>query len=631
MSSLKERPDLASEKSDASTRRTWLEGFLHIDPVHIVSDMWDAFDTWRGTRRWRPILMMIPGILFLLSCFVTITVGLMTSNPKKLVKYVRKAEAISPTKADGTSNVDRKAAKKLASDSGPFGKLDDAALDEEREERDTSDSDAKAQAKLEAKNSEYADLLFRRVLQLEPTNKNARYFVAFQQGLRGNTEQARATMQTLAPAEATSYLPAHAWMAFDLLQQVMKGAKLDPIRNELTHHLLVASEWQGTNAFVLSAYAGMLESEGKFTTAINMMQRAAARDNAYFLPLSAMMARHNQPVQAKEAADRAIAYYSESFGKKNETDRDRIAVAEAYVQSQKFDEAIRVLAEGLNMRDDRPMLRRAQSNVYRMMYMNQFKETENGAKANLGLLNAAMMADPTNPAVGEDIAKLQQLGVTVDEKMVKALIEQLSSGGASAITHLLLGHAYMNKQNMKQAMIHWKLALGHDPNLVIAINNLAIGLSMLDPPQIDDALKMIDKAIELSKGEAEFFDSKGEILQRAERHDEAIVQFEKALQINQMRVGTRRNLVKCYETLGMKDLADAQLSFIDKILEKFKSAGLNEEGRRMGKPTPPTKKTSGERKDKTAPSSNLPLPDAIFTDIPSEADKPSPVEPSDKK
>ena len=252
-----------------------------------------------------------------------------------------------------------------------------------------------------------------------------------------------------------------------------------------------------------------------------------------------------------------------------------------------------------------------------MLYTSSRTQTDSGYQVSLGLLNRALEADPTNPGVGEDIAWLQTVGVTADEKMIQSLREQLSGGTANAITHLLLGNAFMNKGNVKNAMVHWKLAMGQDPNLVIAMNNLAIGHSMMEPPEFDEALKIIDRAIELSRGEAEFHDSKGEILERAERYTEAIIEYEKAIQKNPMRIETREKLVKCYEKVDMRDLADAQMNYIAKIRAHFKAAGLNENGKGRMKPTPPPKAQT-ENADAPKPV----LPDTLFEGIPSQADKP---------
>ncbi len=622
MSSTNDQSDKTSERSSGNIFSRWIESLIHIDPVGVVSDMWDAFDMWRATRRWSPIRTMIPGMILLFSSFVTICFGMLSSNSNKLDRYIKKAEAIAPIQ-DGLTEEERKAAIRKATTGA--SDLNQNSLESGEEESRQSAAEKKAIAEEEAKNSAYADLLFRRVLQLEPNNKNARFFVAYNLGLRGNVDQARGMMQSLAPSDVNAYPRAHAWIAMDMLGQIFRGVKVD--RKELAHHLAVAADYSGTSALVLSAYAQMLESEGKFSEAINMMQRAAARDRGFYLPLASMQARHKQPIQSKESADRAISHYSESFGRKDEPDQDRIAVAETYVQSKNFEAAIKVLSDGLNLREDRPMLRRAMSNVYRFMYRSQLAKTEAGQiKANLGLLNAAMLADPTNPAVGEEVAILQQLGVTADETMIQALKQQLATGGATAITHLLLGNSYMNKEDIEMANRHWKLALGQDPNMVLAMNNLAVGLSLLTPPKFDEALELIDRAIELSHGDAEFLDSKGEILVRAGRDEDAIILFEKAIQADPTRISTREKLVKCYEKAGMMDLADSHNNMIAKIRDHFKANNLNEKGRALPRTLPP-KQAQSEKGNKVDPSEAIDV-NKIFEGFPSQIQKkPDAVEP----
>ncbi len=590
MSSTNDRSKNTPDEEKRSAFFNWIESLVHVDPVQIVSDVWDAFDMWRATRRWSPIQMMIPGMILFFSCFVTICFGMLSSNSNKLEKYVKKADSIAPIQ-DGLTEAERKAATKKAMEAS--NDLTQSNADVDEEESPQAKAAKKAAEEEEAKNVAYADLLFRRVLQLEPNNKNAKFFVAYNLGLRGNTDQARGMMQGLAPSDSKGYPRAHGWLAMDMLAQLFRNIKID--RKELSHHLAIAADFPGTSPLVLSAYAQILESEGRFMEGINMMQRAAQRDNTFYLPLSTMQARHKQPIASKESADSAIKHYKQSFGTKDEPDQARISAAEAYLQTKNFDDAINILQEGLKLREDRPLLRRALSNVFRYMYKSELTKTEEGQiKANLGLLNAAMLADPTNPAVGEDIALLQTLGVTADESMIQRLKKQLASGGATAITHLLLGNSYMNKEDTDMAIRHWNLALGQDANLVLALNNLAVVYSMIKPPKLDESLQMIDKAIELSHGDAEFLDSKGEILMNSSRHEEAISFFEKALQADPTRIATREKLVTCYEKLGMMDLADNHNNMIAKIREHFKANGLNEKGRGQIKNIPKANENTDE-------------------------------------
>jgi tetratricopeptide (TPR) repeat protein len=609
MSTVKSKPD--NSKEDREVRKSnWFSDLANIDPVSFVSDVWDAFDMWRATRNWRPILFMIPGLVFLVALF-SASAYCWTVGPNLIVKnYYLKAQELNPMKGLLTIRKDSSAQKSTKADGAPGSDLPE---DEETGPK-LSDEEQKAKLEQELKDAQFADLLYRRVLQVRDDDKNARFHVANANGERGSVDQARSQMQQLAPSDSTGYVPAHAWLALDLYRRRIMGEKID--MNDFTHHMVAAQEFQGGSVWadVLAYYAGLLESEKKSSEATNMLQRAANIDSKYLLTLSGFYAMHKQPIQAREAADQAVAKFSERLGKRDELDSDRILVARAHYatsgKQENFDAAIRVLKEGKRIRPDRPKLNRELSNVYRSMFRAQVVQAENGYKANLGLLNMAIMEDPTNPAVGEEIMWLQNLGVTVDEKMIQSLREQLANAGASAVTHLLLGNAYFNQKNLEKAIQHWQLALGQDPTMVLALNNLAVAFSQLDPPRIVDGLKLIDRALELSAGDPEFYDSKGEILFRAKRYEDAIASYEKALQRNPYRLSTRNKLVEAYQKAGLTDMVDAQLTVIKKIRDEFRARGLSDQGMMISAP----KEEPAEKKEDKPAEPEI-KPEALFKEL----------------
>jgi tetratricopeptide (TPR) repeat protein len=245
------------------------------------------------------------------------------------------------------------------------------------------------------------------------------------------------------------------------------------------------------------------------------------------------------------------------------------------------------------------------SEVYRQQFRDDMIESRKGQemKVKLGLLNAAITADPTNPRIGDDIMYLKAAGVTVDKNMIAHLREILASGGATAITHLLLGNSYFDQKDRKidKAINHWQLAMGQDPNMVLALNNLAVAMSYLDPPKIDEGLKLIDRAIELTNGNAEFYDSRGEILDRAGRYEEAIVDFEKALVRDPYRLATREKLYQSYKSAGLEDLAEAQLTAIGKIRDQFTARGINVDAMMLKPQVEPEADKSKEQKPEKPP------------------------------
>ncbi len=402
MNTVKSNPnDSHDDAEDRVVRRSnWLSNLANWDPVNFVSDIWDAFDMWRATRNWRPILFMIPAFIFLVALFGATTYS-WVAGPSLVVKnYYLKAQELNPMKGLLTVRKDSNSDKPV----NAVGNGDDL-LDDEQPDAKLTEEERKEKFEQELRDSQFSDLLYRRILQERDDDKIARFHVANANGERGNIDQARNQMQKLAPADSTGYVPAHAWLALDLYRRRMMREKVD--MGEFAHHMVAAMEFQGGTVWadVLAYYAGLLESEKKSSEATNVLQRAAAIDPKYLLTLSGFYAMHKQPIQAREAADQAIAKFSERLGKRDELDSDRILVARAhYVISAKqedYDAAIRVLKEGQRLRPNRTKLNRELSNVYRSMFRAQVQKAESGYKANLGLLNMAIMEDPTNPAVGK--------------------------------------------------------------------------------------------------------------------------------------------------------------------------------------------------------------------------------------
>ncbi len=146
-----------------------------------------------------------------------------------------------------------------------------------------------------------------------------------------------------------------------------------------------------------------------------------------------------------------------------------------------------------------------------MKYRSTVKQTENGVEADLQLLNKALMVDPSNPKIGEEIAQL----VTADAKYIQnddildKLRTQLADGSATAVVHLLLANAYQVRGQTKKAMSHWELCLAQNPNQVLALNNLSVAIVQADPTQVTRSMEMIERALKIAGPDPELLDSYG--------------------------------------------------------------------------------------------------------------------------
>jgi tetratricopeptide (TPR) repeat protein len=153
-----------------------------------------------------------------------------------------------------------------------------------------------------------------------------------------------------------------------------------------------------------------------------------------------------------------------------------------------------------------------------------------------------------------------------NEELVAALLKKTEAGDATADVHFQLGSVYFNRNDAGKAEFHWRMALALDPEHTLTMNNLAVLLAISGSNQIDEALELIDRALELVKGDkAEFLDSKGEILIRAQRYTDAIDAFKSVLKINPMRLSAREKLIQCYEKLGDRDAAEVERKLVESL------------------------------------------------------------------
>jgi tetratricopeptide (TPR) repeat protein len=512
--------------------------FLFVEPVLVAASLWDGLDGWRMTRPWRSILLGLPALLLLLVCGGAVAAGKLKSKSGLLDYYLKLAEEEAPLE------------QALAgAESGDSGQATPAAVDGE----ETPD----------IKYSEYADMLYRRVLQLENNNKRARYYVGLQMQARGASDQARPMMESLAPAGDSGYPPAHAWLATDLLIRAQNRIPIDLAA--LEHHLAKAANWSGVNPQLLMTYAQLLERQEKVSLAVAVAQRAAERQPRLNLALAELCRRHQREDQMKTAAERAERHFRRSFGRQDEPDDDRIGAAQALVLLGRPTEAETVLREGLALRPDRPGVRQALSNLYLLEYRRSLRPSDTGFQANLPLLNAALQADPSNPSVSEEVARLSSFGVAADERMEEALRKQLASGQATAVTHLLLADNFYARQMVDQAITHWQLALAQDPRLVLALNNLAVALTRIEPPQLEPAQELIERALQIAGPRPELLDSQGQVLLASGKLSQAVASFERALESQPDRIRTRQRLADAYLQLGLEAQAEAQLEVIQRL------------------------------------------------------------------
>ncbi len=134
-------------------------------------------------------------------------------------------------------------------------------------------------------------------------------------------------------------------MAVDLLKRRMRNEPID--LDAIGHHLKMASGWEKVTPQLLLLYSRYLEDKEKnYPEAINVLQKAALREPKLQLALAELCVRGKNMTMAKGVAEELIKKLSENLGKKDESEDDRIGIAQAKLILTDIDGAIDVLQTG---------------------------------------------------------------------------------------------------------------------------------------------------------------------------------------------------------------------------------------------------------------------------------------------
>jgi tetratricopeptide (TPR) repeat protein len=166
--------------------------------------------------------------------------------------------------------------------------------------------------------------------------------------------------------------------------------------------------------------------------------------------------------------------------------------------------------------------------------------------------------DPTNIAIREELDMLAQLGIVQNDATLEALRAQIAVNGSSHIVRIILAESSLRGRDYPAAVNQYEVLLAELPNMTLAINNLAMIYTFLDVPRNDEALSIIDRAIEISPDFAEFHDTRAEVLIASGRKSEAIASFENALKKDPEREKTRVKLIAILDELGNVEQAQQQ-------------------------------------------------------------------------
>jgi tetratricopeptide (TPR) repeat protein len=403
---------------------------------------------------------------------------------------------------------------------------------------------------LQVKNYPSARLYALRLIQDGPENLKHQFLLAVSLHGLGKAEQAERMIGRLAPDQAAGLPEAHLWRVRTLLtawDHTRASAAL------IEHHLTICARW-----FPKQVVAGCGPVAAGLVPAV---------PNDLSLTLAQLYrALGNEPASAAWNR-RALEIGRLAVSTRPDDRRSRLAWAEAAKLGHDFRLAVRILEEGANNESaaeyDRPL-----AEAYALLCLNQWDALQKKPEEILSLIQAGLTHDVHNAIL---LRQLVALASQPGEHTAPArqTVEKLATSAAPpSCLFLCLGIEAWQRRQLRAARAHLEKAVSLAPDDLVAANNLAYVLLAGPPADWPRALAIASGIVARQPDDAHFRETRGEILAKLGRWDEALTDLELAAAKLSPNRQLHLLLSDAYAHLGRKDKAAEQIALMTRFPQR---------------------------------------------------------------
>ena len=401
-----------------------------------------------------------------------------------------------------------------------------------------------------------AEWFGRKAILLDPANENLRYSHALLLEEMGHDDECRAMMASL--ANSNEYVPAIEWLCKQEFQKIRKTGFTDTSSDELILHWLDVIFAQQPRKLDANFLLGSLHlARQRFSTAIAPLA-IVVQDRPNFGPgliaLASAYKGSQQPGLAQKYASRAADAFAAERATKPNDETLLTQSVQALTLAARESEAIVQINDYLNLDSSKlKQMRWLQGDVYAAWTRRRMRE-EAGSAQGLAeaahLIFEALKISPANPRV------IEQLGIVAcdidmaNDEFEAKLLSALDAGASPAMIHFILGTRQLLQDRPEEAQRHFSIAQQQQQAMPGLLNNLAELIMLEEAPDIERALTLVEKAIELMPNQPHFFDTRGKIYFRQKEYLKAIADFEQVLINEELRSGAHKRLADAYAGIG---------------------------------------------------------------------------------
>jgi tetratricopeptide (TPR) repeat protein len=409
------------------------------------------------------------------------------------------------------------------------------------------------QAKALLKSKDYTAALtcYDRLAHFDAKRPEVLFGLAQASAAVGQPERATAILTGLAPPRRRGYGPAHVWVARELLQGPNASGHVD----EALTHVLLALEGSLEDRDAAHALLGQLYLHKRnFDAAEEHLLKAVHTRPPLRMWLAKLYMLKGNLERARSEAHLAVSYYRFRTKDDLQDPQFRLGWADAITFLEEFPTAVAILEEGWSI---------AQAPVYRLALAKVYAAWSEAASRNpsippgqwLELLEKGLRHDATNADLLQLMLKAAKMQGPDYEKVRASLHGLLAQGAAPAAVHFVLGADALQRGQTKEARVHLEQAFQLAPQLPAVANNLAWLLLHDAQPDLPRALVLANVALQNAPLEPAYRDTRGRVLAKMGRWQEALGDLVAALPANRNNAELHRTLADVYEHLGVPDMA----------------------------------------------------------------------------
>jgi tetratricopeptide (TPR) repeat protein len=408
------------------------------------------------------------------------------------------------------------------------------------------------------------ELILKRTLDSRKSDPVILYRLAILRDVQGTKDEASDLMKdVIRLGERALKAPAARWIVKERYLG-KKWSELDSeSQKEFGKLLETILEGDSKDTQTRQLYAEYLIASRRLKEALDELT-TLSRDQPMQGIRAAMIARQmNLSGRASQLATDALLTLSDLLKKEPANTGYSLAVAQCEMFLERYEKALLTIEKALLLEKTQEKIQLlvvARGDVF-VAWVSHLQgrgvNTPDQKLRTLQVLQSALQKAPNHPGVITLVMDRVLASMESDSGEILALRDALVKGTSPGIAHFIEGTTALMKGETEKGIMRLKLAAELMPQSSLILNNLAYGLATREDPDLDQALEIIQTAIDLTTSPPpHFYETRGQILVKMDRHVEAIPDLQRSLVITSLASSTHELLAICYEAIGEKELAD---------------------------------------------------------------------------